>query len=311
MLFKRAIKSQKRLRMALMGPAGSGKTYTALQFATVLAEGGSIALLDTERGSASLYSDRFTFDVCELDNFNPQHYINAIVEASKAGYAVLIIDSLSHAWSGEGGVLDQVNARGGNTFTDGWGKIGTPLQNRFMKAVLEAPMHVIATMRVKTEYAMETNEKGKAVPKRVGLTAVQRDGVEYEFDFIGVMNIENTLTIEKTRMIDLAGAVVHKPDGKLAKRILDWLSDGEDIPVSSTYVSEETQSTNIDSYNSSLLDSKILEACQRLNRTEAQLNDYVQQKYDSGKQWHEQSPTVKQELLQMLSGRLKQATTAS
>jgi hypothetical protein len=177
------------------------------------------------------------------------------------------------------------------------GKIGTPLQNRLMKAILEAPMHIIATMRVKTEYAMDTNDKGKVVPKRVGLTAVQRDGVEYEFDFIGIMSIENTLTIEKTRMIELAGTVIHRPDGTLAKKILNWLSDGTDHNVIESDVNK----------NLSKLDDRIREACQSLNRTEMQLNDYVQQKYDPmGKPWYEQNVEIKQELLQMLTSRLKQ-----
>ncbi len=229
--FKRARKTQKKLRMALMGPSGAGKSFTALMLATALAEGGPIALLDTERGSASLYSDRFTFDSCELESFNPQHYIDAINASVDAGYSVLIIDSLSHAWSGEGGVLDQVNKRGGNSFTDGWGKVGTPLQNSLMKAILEAPLHIIATMRVKTEYAVEQNDKGKSVPKRIGLAAVQRDGVEYEFDIIGVLDIQNTLSIEKTRMVELSGTIINKPDAKLAQKILAWLSDGAPAPA--------------------------------------------------------------------------------
>lgn len=224
--FQRATRTQKKLRMALMGPSGSGKTYTALSLAAELGKGGKVALLDTERGSASLYSDNFAFDACELESFNPQHYIDVINAAAGAGYTVLVIDSLSHAWNGEGGVLDQVNKRGGNQFTDGWGKVGTPLQNSLMKAILEAPMHIIATMRVKTEYVVEKNERGKSEPKRVGLAAVQRDGVEYEFDIIGTLDIQNTLTIEKTRMTALAGTILTKPDGKLAQKIMVWLSDG-------------------------------------------------------------------------------------
>ncbi len=231
--FKRATRTQKKLRMALMGPSGSGKTYTALILAAELGKGGKVALLDTERGSASLYSDNFEFDACQLESFNPQHYIDGINAAAAAGYTVLVIDSLSHAWNGEGGVLDQVNKRGGNQFTDGWGKVGTPLQNSLMKAILEAPMHVIATMRVKTEYVVEQNERGKSAPKRVGLAAVQRDGVEYEFDIIGTLDIQNTLTIEKTRMTALAGTIINKPDAKLAQKIMAWLSDGAPAPPSS------------------------------------------------------------------------------
>jgi hypothetical protein len=245
-MFQKASRKQKKLRMSLSGPSGSGKTYTALMLAAALAAGegkpgkaaahprpelgagrsAGVAIIDTERGSASLYSDRFQFEVCELENFNPDNYIKAIHEAAETGYEVLVIDSLSHAWVGQGGVLDQVNKRGGNSFTEGWGKVGTPLQNRLMDAILNAPMHIIATMRVKSDYVIEINEQGKSVPRRVGLKEVQREGVEYEFDIVGTLDLSNALTIEKSRMTELSGALLDKPDAKLAARILNWLNEG-------------------------------------------------------------------------------------
>jgi hypothetical protein len=227
---EKATKVQRKLRMSLMGPSGSGKTFTALKFAKELAEGDKVVLIDTERQSASLYSDLFNFDVINLPSSEPELYMEAIALAREAKAKVLVIDSLSHAWMGEGGVLDRVNAASGNKFTDGWGKIGTPLQNKLINAILDAPMHVITTMRVKTEYVVEQNDRGKSAPKRVGLSAVQRDGVEYEMDIVGNMSIDNVLTIEKTRMADLSGKIIPKPDGQLAKQILDWLNAGEAAP---------------------------------------------------------------------------------
>lgn len=280
--FKPAQKLQKKLRMALMGPSGSGKTFTALQLATELAGDGKIALLDTERGSASLYSDRFTFDACELESFNPQNYIDAIAAAAQAGYKVLVIDSLSHAWVGEGGVLDQVNKRGGNSFTDGWGKVGTPLQNALLKAVLEAPMHVIATMRVKTEYAVEQDARGKSVPKRVGLAAVQRDGVEYEFDIIGVLDIQNTLTIEKTRMAALSGQIINKPDGKLGRQIGEWLSAGADPHEA--------------------VDAEIVALADVVGKTDEQLHDYAMKKWNVA-DWRRLDLGQKREVVTLLKGK--------
>jgi hypothetical protein len=228
--FKPATKKQRKLRMALMGPSGSGKTFTALTLATELAEGGAIAVIDTERGSASLYSDLFKFDSCELDHFKPENFMDAIQAAAAAGYKVLIIDSLSHAWTGEGGVLDRASAAKGNNFTDGWGKVGTPLQNKLVNAILDAPMHVIVTLRVKTEYSIEQNAQGKSVPKRIGLKAVQREGLEYEFDLIGLLSIDNALTIEKTRMAALNGLTVKNPEAKLGRQILAWLQQGAPEP---------------------------------------------------------------------------------
>ena len=103
-MFKRATKTQIRLRLALSGASGSGKTMSSLAIASHL--GQRIAVIDTERGSASRYADLFEFDVLELESFHPTKYISAIKAAESAGYDVLIIDSLSHAWIGKDGELD-------------------------------------------------------------------------------------------------------------------------------------------------------------------------------------------------------------
>jgi ABC-type sugar transport system ATPase subunit len=251
MAFHRAARMQKKLRMALHGPSGSGKTYTALEIAKGL--GDRIALIDTERGSASLYGDKFAFDVIELDYFSVDNYISAINEAVDGGYEVMVIDSLSHAWVGLGGVLDAVNNTKGNTFSDGWGKVGTPQQNRLMDAILKAPMHVIATLRVKTDYEVEKDDRGKSIPRKVGLAPVQRDGVEYEFDIVGSLNIENTMTVEKSRMLDMMGRIINKPDRRLGNQILQWLNSGElpqprvvaeDAPVFRKILAEEVARIN-------------------------------------------------------------------
>ncbi len=112
-MFRKAERKQAKLRLALVGPAGSGKTFSALRIATGLVqtqngnEPGRIAMIDTERGSGELYSDRFEYDIARLDPpFEPKRYIDLIRAAEGAGYAVLIIDSLSHAWAGSGGLLD-------------------------------------------------------------------------------------------------------------------------------------------------------------------------------------------------------------
>lgn len=110
MSFKRAVKHNAKLRMAIAGIAGSGKTRTSLILGTALAEGKPLALIDTEHGSASKYADDFQFDVLELSHFHPDNYVDAIHEAEQAGYAVLIIDSLSHAWNGTGGALELVDS---------------------------------------------------------------------------------------------------------------------------------------------------------------------------------------------------------
>jgi len=226
--FQRASKKSSRLRMALIGVAGSGKTYTALNIAQHL--GGPVALVDTERGSASKYSDQFEFDVLELDTFSPQTYIQAIEAAEEAGYNVLIIDSMSHAWTGKEGALDQVTratkrSQSGNTFA-AWRDV-TPLHNAMIDTILSSRLHVIATMRAKTEYVQEKNEKtGKISVRKVGLAPVQRDGLEYEFDVVADLDQDNNLIIGKTRCPAVAGMVIPKAGKEIAQKLVTWLSDG-------------------------------------------------------------------------------------
>lgn len=226
--FTKATKKQSKLRMALIGPSGSGKTYTALKVGTGL--GGKIAVIDTERGSASKYADLFEFDTLNLETFSPLTYVEAIKAADAAGYDVLVIDSLSHAWMGKEGALEQVDkaakrSQSGNSYT-AWRDV-TPMHNALIDAMLQSRCHIIGTMRTKTEYVIEQNERGKSVPKKIGLAPVQRDGLEYEFDVVGDMDAENNFVVSKTRCPALAGAVIQKPGQEVADTLKAWLSDGE------------------------------------------------------------------------------------
>lgn len=233
--FVKATKKQAKARLAFDGPSGSGKTYSSLIAATALAEGGKIAVIDTERGSASLYSDKFNFDVLELDTYSPQLYIDAINAAEEAGYAVIVIDSLSHAWEGEGGALDLVDkaakrSQSGNSFT-AWKDV-TPLQRKLVDTMLSSKAHVIVTMRSKMDYVQERDERtGKTVIRKVGLAPVQRQGMEYEFTIVADMDTDHNLSISKSRCEFLADAVVSKPDAKFWAKLVDWLNSGEELPV--------------------------------------------------------------------------------
>jgi len=221
--FQRATKKRARLRLALAGLSGSGKTWTALELGRELSENGKVAVIDTERGSASKYSDVFTFDVLELESFEPRNYIDAIKDAERAGYDVIVIDSLSHAWSGKGGALDQVD-KGGGRF-DAWRNV-TPQHNALVDAILGSSAHIIVTMRSKTEYVVEKNEKGKSEPRKVGLAPVQRDGIEYEFDVTADLDDRNVVKIGKTRCSALAGRLFQHQNKEIAAVLKAWLSDG-------------------------------------------------------------------------------------
>lgn len=224
--FQKATKTRAKARVALSGPSGSGKTYTALILAGVLGE--RIAVIDTEHGSASKYSSIFEFDVLELDRFDPRIYVQAIQAAAEAGYDVLVIDSMSHEWEGQGGVLelhDRATAEDKykNSFA-AWRKV-TPLHNQFIEAIIASPLHVIATMRSKSEYTVE----GKTVSK-VGTAPKQRDGVEYEFDVVADLELDNTMRVTKSRCPELHRAVFSPPDEQVGKMLESWLSSGKPQP---------------------------------------------------------------------------------
>lgn len=231
MAFRKAQRKKAKLRLAITGPAGSGKTYSALLLAFGL--GGKIAMIDTENGSGDLYCDLGDYDICSLNApYDPRKYIQTIHEAEQAGYDTLIIDSLSHAWSGEGGVLDlqsraAASSKSGNSYT-AWRQV-TPLQNRLVDCILASPCHIIATMRSKTDYAQMQNEKGRTEIRKVGLAPVQRDGMDYEFTIVFDLSMEHSVTVSKDRtsLFDRQVFTITQETGKTLRK---WLDTGAEIP---------------------------------------------------------------------------------
>jgi len=243
--FEAATKDQAKARLALAGPSGSGKTWTALTLATRF--GAPIAVIDTERGSASKYAEDFTFDRLNLTSYDPRVLPKALASAARDGYQVIVIDSLSRFWSGTDGMLEQVDnagkrGYGGNSF-GGW-KEARPMENAMVEAMLGYPGHVIATMRTKTAWEVTVDEKGRKVPIKIGLKPEQREGIEYEFDIVGDLDIENTLTISKSRCPALSGAVIRRPDAHVAEVILDWLGTGKPARDANSYRDEAIAETD-------------------------------------------------------------------
>jgi hypothetical protein len=229
-MFRKAERKKAKLRLALDGPAGSGKTLGALYVATGL--GGKIAMIDTERGSGELYSDKAEYDVAQIyPPFSPDKYITAIKEAEKAGYAVLIIDSLSHAWEGEGGLLDMHDKatkaqRQQNSFT-AWKEI-TPLHNELVNTILQSDLHVIITLRTKTAYEITKDESGKTKPVKIGTKPIFREGVEYEFTRVLDLSVEGhiaTSSKDRTGLFDGKHIILSKETGS---QLLEWLESGVD-----------------------------------------------------------------------------------
>lgn len=236
-MFKKASRSQQKLRLALMGPAGSGKTMTALRVARALVgPDGRIAVIDTEHGSAAKYADHRDADgnLLEFDHldmgavfggFAPMDYVKAIKAASAEGYDAIIVDSASHAWNGKGGILAEADRMGGQF--KNWAKL-TPIHQEFIDAIVGCKTHIICTMRVKTEYLTGKDERtGKSTVEKVGVGAVQRDGMEYEFDVIGDIDVDtHRVRITKSRCPGLADQVFTKPGRELAEPLRAWLMEG-------------------------------------------------------------------------------------
>jgi hypothetical protein len=246
--FKKAVKSKAKGRIALIGVSGGGKSYTALTAARALVgPTGKIAAVDTEHGSLSKYAhtpqcggdgvcedpSHFEFDVIELDDYTPDNFQACMKAARDGGYDALIIDSLSHFWVGKGGALEFVDLAAKKSSSrdgmSGW-KEFRPHERAMVDDMIAAPFHVIVTMRSKTDY-QEVERNGKKSRVKVGLAPVQREGMEYEFDLVGMMNDENDLIIDKSRCFAMSGKVYPKPDAKVFAVFAEWLGAGADRPA--------------------------------------------------------------------------------
>ncbi|MBR2140346.1 MAG: AAA family ATPase [Phascolarctobacterium sp.] len=242
-MFTRAERKRTFLKIALCGVSGSGKTYSALQLAKGL--GKKIAMIDTENGSGEMYSHLCDYDVAQLEPpFSVQRYIDLIKMAEKAGYDVLIIDSLSQAWNGEGGILEMVDklaatSRNKNSF-NAWKDV-TPEQNKLINTILQCKMHVIATMRSKTAYDLQ-DQNGKKVPVKIGLAPVQRDGVEYEFTIVFDLSVDKNFACASKDRTGLFNGWIDVITPNVGEMILDWAISGAEV-TQDAYVKISNETT--------------------------------------------------------------------
>lgn len=223
--FKKAERRAVRLKIAVDGPSGSGKTMGALALASGITHGGRIAVIDSENGSAALYADRFAFDAIAIDEHDPKNYRDLIKLAVSEGYDVLVIDSLTHAWQAVLNAKDDHDRT--NPKSNGWTnwRLFAPRWEALMQDILQAPIHIVATMRSKQAYEQIENAGRKQIVK-LGLQPQVRDGAEYEFGIVFSVNIAHHAEATKDRTGLFAGAMLNLCDEKLHATLRRWMNEG-------------------------------------------------------------------------------------
>ena len=231
--FKRAERTQVKYKIGISGPSGSGKTLGAIALARQIAgPDGRVAVIDTENHSSSFYSDDYEFDIADLfPPYTPTRYLALLTEAIEDKFDVIVIDSTSHEWAGTGGLLEQKDEAdkrpGSNSYTN-WGNI-TKAHNEFVSAILQAPVHIICTMRSKQDYVLE-EKNGKKVPRKLGMAPIQRDGFEYELGVVFDLQMDNRAKVSKKRIdvLDMEATYdLAKP--QVGRILTDWLKSGKPL----------------------------------------------------------------------------------
>ncbi len=231
---RKATRAATKMRIGLAGTAGSGKTYSALLMASGMAPWDKIALIDTENGSGDLYAHLGPYNIITLTApFSPERYIEAIEACEKAGMEVIILDSMTHEWDGKGGILELKDQAAGNSFT-AWAKL-TPRHNAFINKILASSAHMICTMRSKQDYVL-VEKNGKQVPQKVGLKAITREGVEYEFTVVLDIDTNHMATASKdrTEIFMKSGSdmvIPEKISAETGHKLVDWAAEGVPAPA--------------------------------------------------------------------------------
>lgn len=238
--FRKAERTQQKLRLALEGPSGSGKTFSALAIARgLVGPQGIIAVGDTENGSASLYSDKFDFFTVDIKPpFHPDKFVQVIEEAERGGIHCLILDSITHEWTGAGGMLDIHDKMPGNSWTN-WAKCN-PIHDRFINAMLQCNIHIIATMRSKQTHVQEDGDNGKKVIRKAGMAPQQRDGLDYEFTSVLYLDISHQARGDKDRTGLFPTDRWFLPGEDTGQMLAQWLGQGS-APVQQQHVQQHPQ----------------------------------------------------------------------
>mgnify|MGYP002768316038 FL=1 len=271
---KKAKREKIYVKVALMAPSGGGKTYGALRLATGMKEeiknetgkDAKILLANTEQKRGYYYANEFDYDIVDIDApHNPEKYVELIEFAVVEGYDILIIDSSSHEWEGKGGCLE-LQQQAGGTY-QAWGKV-TPRHNKFINAIADSPIHIIATMRGKDQYEVSKDDRGKTSVQKLGVGAKQRDGFEYEFTCTFLIDQKtNCAEVQKdnTHIFEHEGATLLTENH--GKKIMQWANSGEGYtPVVRTPETEPVKSEAAEE-DISAIKKEIISICTQLGGT--------------------------------------------
>ena len=222
------------VKFAIMGPSGAGKTYSSQRIAKgMVAEiekqtgkKAKILMANTEGKRGYYYANEFDYDIIDIDApHNPEKYVELINFAVSEGYDILIIDSASHEWEGKGGCLE-LQQQAGGTYQS-WAKV-SPRHAKFINAIADSPIHIIATMRGKDQYEVSKDEKGKTTVQKLGIGARQREGFEYEFTCTFLLDQKtNTAEVQKdnTHIFDSEGPTILSENHGV--KVIQWANSGE------------------------------------------------------------------------------------
>jgi hypothetical protein len=247
---KRAVREQVWTKVALMGPSGSGKTYSALRLATGMLEklrelgqeqNDRILMVNTEASRGLYYADEFEYDITKnfVAPYKPERYIEAIEYAIEEKYPILILDSTSHEWMGEGGVLELVEKAGG--FPKGWASI-TPRHRKFIEKIADSPIHIIATMRGKDQYELDRDDEGHLSVQKLGIGPEQKKDTEYEFTVAFLLEqATNTAQSTKDNTHIFDGSLAMLLSEKEGRMLIEWANSekGFTVPVRRQHTKKE------------------------------------------------------------------------
>lgn len=208
-----AIREKQKALIGMIGPSGSGKSLSSLLLAYGIVNAmlpdaseeekwSKIGAADTEHRRLLNYVGQ-EFNGVKIGSFKyidfkppftKDRYDMAIKLLKQQGVEVVIVDSLSHQWQGEGGVVETHGEMQGNSFQN-WGKLSKQ-STGMVKALTTQDVHVITTLRVKSDYVIELVD-GKNVPKKVGMKPIQKDDMEYEFDTVFSIGMDHMARVSK------------------------------------------------------------------------------------------------------------------